>query len=121
VLPPVTLRPRRAEVTTTAAAGVTPSGLAVVTLRDDRSELCVRIAVAGLSQPTAAHLHDAPTEGPGEVVLALKAPPTGDGEVDACVSASARVLDRIRRSPDRFAITVHTETAPDGALRGQLH
>lgn len=96
------------------------SGWAVVTAMPKRSELCVQISVAGLAQPTAAHLQEAPVGGSGEVVLALQAPSSGDGSVDTCVTASDRLLERLRRQPGRFAISVNTAAAPDGALRGQL-
>jgi hypothetical protein len=96
------------------------SGQAAVTVLPDRGELCVELTVAGLSQPTAAHLHEATGVGGDEVILALKAPPSGDSTVDTCVSASTRVLERIERSPSRFSISVKTATFPDGALRGPL-
>jgi hypothetical protein len=112
VLAPVSLIDQR------SAGGGT--GSARVTLVPARNELCVAIEVAGIDQPTAAHLHEVPSRGDGEVVLALKAPGSGDAAVDTCVSASAGVLQRIGRTPDRFEIAVTTEAVPEGALRGQL-
>jgi hypothetical protein len=97
-----------------------PGGRAAVVLHPDRSELCVRLAVRGLGQPTAAHLRESTTGGAGAVVLALHAPPSGDATVDACVTASSRLLERIRRTPSRFAVSVNTEGAPDGAVWGRL-
>lgn len=109
-----------APVALTGPRGGTGTGTAVVALVPDRNELCVSLEVTGIDQPTAAHLHEVPSGGDGEVVLALKAPGSGDAAVDACVSAPAKVLERILRTPDRFEIAVTTEASPEGALRGQL-
>lgn len=96
------------------------SGSATVTLVPARNEVCVELEVAGLDQPTAAHIHESPAGESGEVVLALPAPSTGDDTVDACVTASATLLGRIDSSPDRFYLDVHSDAHPNGAVRGQL-
>ena len=96
------------------------AGEAVVALVGGRNELCIEIAVRGLDQPTSAHLHEAGAGEAGDVVLALPAPQDGDAAVDACVSAEPVVLERLRAAAERFYVTVHSTSFPDGALRGQL-
>ncbi|CAA9260159.1 MAG: hypothetical protein AVDCRST_MAG20-2658 [uncultured Acidimicrobiales bacterium] len=95
-------------------------GAAVVALVRERNEVCVEIDVRDLDQPTAAHLHEAEPGVAGDVVLALKAPTSGEASVDACVSAAPDVLHRIGDDPSRFYLDVHSSTFPEGALRGQL-
>lgn len=96
------------------------AGAAVVALVPQRNEMCVEIDVRDLDQPTAAHLHEAPSGTTGEVVLALAAPEHGEARVDACVSAGPHVLRRIGDEPSKFYVDVHSTRFPDGALRGQL-
>lgn len=95
-------------------------GSAALVLVAERNEVCMQITVRGLDQPTAAHLHEAGVGEAGDVVLALPAPPDGEGSVDACVSADAAVIDRLRRDPVEFYVNIHSASFPDGALRGQL-
>lgn len=96
------------------------NGTAAISLVEERKEVCLELAVSGLDQPTAVHLHESPVGGAGDVVLALPAPVAGDADVSACVSASGELLDQLRRHPTRFYVNVHSEAHPDGALRGQL-
>ena len=99
---------------------VAGSGWVEVEVREDRGEVCVEITVRSLDQPSAVHLHEGEVGETGEVVLALPAPPHGDGSVDACVSASAEVIERLQDDLDGFYVNVHTVAASDGAVRGQL-
>ena len=96
------------------------SGTAHVVVIAERDEVCVEISVRDLDRPSAAHLHQGLPGEAGDVVLALPAPTEGTGSVDACVTAAARVIERLVRDPAGYYVNVHSESAPDGALRGQL-
>jgi len=106
------------EVPGPAAEGAV--GAAVVALVRERNEVCVEIDVRDLDQPTAAHIHQAEPGTTGDVVLALKAPRTGEDSVDACVHAAPEVLRRLGDDPSQFYLDVHSTGFPEGALRGQL-
>ncbi len=88
---------------------------------DVDDEVCV-IYFAFTSSPlVAAHLHDgeAGTAGPPVVTFeTLEADRFLNGE---CVDTDDPALvDRIAADPDGFYVNLHTETHPDGAVRGQL-
>ncbi len=105
---------------TTGAGHPQASGSITIELVSARKEVCVDVEVTGLDAPTAVHLHESPAGGAGDVVLALPAPDAGDGSGSACVSAPAALLERLRATPTRFYVNVHSDAHPDGAIRGQL-
>ena len=84
-------------------------------------EFCYTMTVTNLSQPAvAAHIHLAPREVAGGVVLPLSVG-TGTGwTVSECVPADAALLDAIAASPRSYYVNVHTPTFPGGEVRGQL-
>ena len=87
----------------------------------DGNELCFGITVRDLDEPVAAHIHRGTRKVNGPIVVTLVAPSEGDpGASSGCVEVEQDLANRIRRSPRRFYVNVHTEAFPGGALRGQL-
>lgn len=93
-------------------------GQAAVVLEPARSQLCYRIEVSGVTGVDGTALHRGSAGQQGAVVLGLD-PPEG-GSVESCVTAARELLERVRRSPERYYLNIRSEEHPDGALRGQL-
>ena len=70
-------------------------------------------------EATAMHIHHAPKGSAGAVMVSLPVP-NEEGEVDECVSVDPQLLEKIKNNPQDYYINIHTETYPDGAIRGQL-
>jgi hypothetical protein len=105
-----------------AAAG-DPDGYGAATgigVAADR--LCFSILVNGLDQPIAAHVHEEVAGRNGPIVIPLAPPATGNpGHASGCVAVTdPALLQRIRETPSRFYVNVHTAVFPAGAVRGQL-
>ena len=84
-------------------------------------ELCYTLEVKGLTTPAvAAHVHLAPRNVPGPVVVPLVIENDTSFEVDTCVPADQAVLDAIAASPRAYYINVHTSMNMPGEVRGQL-
>jgi hypothetical protein len=93
----------------------------------DGSELCYTLTVRNLTQaPFAAHIHVAPRNVAGPVVVPLTTPPAATSTVNACVTASEggaltpAELAAITADPRAFYVNVHTTLWPGGEVRGQL-
>ncbi|MGH9183112.1 MAG: CHRD domain-containing protein [Acidimicrobiales bacterium] len=94
------------------------TGRAVVRLETSVSQVCYEIAVEGIGEATAAHIHEAPAGQSGGVVLPLQAPI--EGSALECSEADEVLLQRLASEPATFYVNVHNDEFPDGALRGQL-
>lgn len=87
----------------------------------DGTELCYTLEVSGLSAPaTAAHIHVAPRNVPGPVVVPLVVPAETSFEVSACTTASAMLLAAIEADPGDYYVNVHNANNMPGEIRGQL-
>ncbi|HEX6955560.1 MAG TPA: CHRD domain-containing protein [Agromyces sp.] len=87
----------------------------------DGSELCYTLEVTGLSAPAvAAHVHVAPRNVAGPVVVPLTVENATSFEVSDCTTASAELLAAIEADPGSYYVNVHTPTNPAGEVRGQL-
>jgi putative cell wall-binding protein len=84
------------------------------------AELCVVLAVfAPTSSPvTAAHIHQGAPSAAGPPVVTLD-PPT-DGASVACYAPGEALVNAMAADPGAYYINIHTESHPDGAVRGQL-
>ncbi|MEO6199733.1 MAG: CHRD domain-containing protein [Cryobacterium sp.] len=85
------------------------------------TEFCYTLSARGLSVPAvAAHVHVAPRNTAGPVVIPLMVGSGTDWTVQNCTTASATVLQAITASPGSYYVNVHTPTFPAGEIRGQL-
>lgn len=87
----------------------------------DGDELCYTLEVTGLSAPAAAaHIHVAPRNVPGPIVVPLTVENATSFEVSACTTADADLLAAIEANPGGYYVNVHTPTNQPGEIRGQL-
>lgn len=89
---------------------------------DDLNRFCYTLAVKGLSAPaTAAHVHVAPRNTPGPVVIPLGVPSATDFSVSGCtIVADEALLDAIAATPSDYYVNVHNANNGPGEIRGQL-
>jgi len=90
------------------------TGTADLTVNPGTGEVCWTIEVAGVEPITAAHIHVAPADTTGAVVVPLN-PYTG-----GCTVVDRELALAIITDPDAYYVNVHNVPFPGGALRGQL-
>jgi len=97
------------------------TGTALITLNQGQSQVCFDLHVSDITLPAiGAHIHVAPSDAAGPVVVALT-PPDASGASSGCVDDVDRELIKaIRRDPGAYYVNVHTTDFPGGAVRGQL-
>lgn len=89
------------------------------TIEGDR--FCYTMTVRNLSEPAiAAHIHLAPREVAGPVVLPLSIGTGTDWTVSECLPAAPTLLDAIAADPRSYYVNVHTPQFTGGEVRGQL-
>lgn len=87
----------------------------------DGNQLCYTLSVDGLSSPArAAHIHVAPRNTPGPVVVPLMVENDTSFEVSACTTAAPDLLAAIEANPGGYYVNVHNANNPAGEIRGQL-
>ena len=94
------------------------TGTARLTLNSGQEEICFTLEVSGIAPATAAHIHEAPVDEAGPVVVGLAAPTSGSSS--GCVAVDRDLVKDIRNNPDEYYVNVHNAEFPAGALRGQL-
>ena len=94
------------------------SGTARLTLNSGQEEICFTLEVSGIEPATVAHIHEAPVDEAGPVVVGLAAPMSGSSS--GCVAVDRDLVKDIRNNPDEYYVNVHNAEFPAGALRGQL-
>jgi hypothetical protein len=99
-------------------AGAT--GSAALTLNQGQGEICFDLEFEDLTTPPErAHIHRGAVGFNGPIVVAFYE--TGQPAVaEGCVSVDGALVKEIRQNPAGFYVNVHNETAPAGAVRGQL-
>jgi hypothetical protein len=98
------------------------SGRSVMVLSNDLSSLYWRLSVSDIVSATAAHIHIGPPGENGPIVFPLY---SGSGPFDEDHPISGTItLDDMEQVNNLLAgnyyVNVHTETYPDGEIRGQL-
>ncbi|MEA5456273.1 CHRD domain-containing protein [Sinomonas sp. JGH33] len=85
------------------------------------TEFCYTLQVRDLTEPAiGAHVHVAPRNVPGPIVIPLTPGSGTSWSVSACTTASADLLSAISADPDAYYVNVHTHMWPGGEIRGQL-
>ncbi len=94
------------------------TGQAIVYVFPD-NRVCTYIRVSRLTTPvTGAHIHVAPPDAAGPVVVPLN-PPT-NGFSATCTTVSAQLANQLRTNPSNYYVNVHTRMFLGGEVRGQL-
>jgi hypothetical protein len=108
-----------------AAGDTTMSGEFMMTVNPGDKEVCYvfvvnsTAAIPAEDTPTAAHIHIAPPEVAGDVVIPLVTPILGVN-AEQCSPATSRQIAQILAKPGDFYVNVHTAAFPAGAIRGQF-
>ncbi len=107
-----------AEICEGDTCGGEGSGTATIDINSDQNEVCYEIALEGVEDATAAHIHEGSEDESGDVVVDLEY--SGD-EGETCVDGlDEGDLETITEEPSGFYLNVHSEQYPDGAARAQL-
>jgi hypothetical protein len=87
----------------------------------DGTNFCYTLEARDLSAgAVAAHVHVAPRNTAGPIVIPLTVGSGTSFRVAACTTASAELLNAISANPGGYYVNVHTPTFPGGEIRGQL-
>jgi len=101
-------------------------------LQVDERTVCYGFMVKGTDTPTDVHVHRGVSGENGPIVLGFDNVPkdaTGAPSGDPGASSGCKVVEtaeemdtlrRIRKNPAGYYVNFHTETFPDGAVRGRL-
>jgi hypothetical protein len=105
-------------------------GFAEITFDRSDAEVCWQVLrlrlTAGEALPFMGHIHLAPRNEPGGIVVHLFG--TGDGgpaptsypTERVCRSIAPALLDQILANPDQYYMNLHNTTHTSGVVRGQL-
>jgi hypothetical protein len=94
------------------------SGTASFRINPGQSEVCYTLTVSNIEPATAAHIHRAPPDRAGPIVVHLTAPTSGTSS--GCAPVSRDLAKELIQDPGAFYVNVHNTPFPGGAVRGQL-
>lgn len=94
------------------------TGTAVFRVNPGQERVCYTLTVANIDPATAAHVHIAPADAPGPVVIPLAAPTNGSSS--GCADVDRSLALELIRNPGNYYVNVHNAAYPGGAVRGQL-
>ena len=95
-------------------------GFAQLSIDVGAGQLCWDLLVDLGEAAVAAHVHDGDAGTAGPVVVTLGTPDENGESVDCLDGVDPSLLQSIVDDPAGFYVNVHTDTYPDGAIRGQL-
>ncbi len=96
------------------------AGTASVNIDVSKRELCYEVSAQRIGRPTGMHIHEGESGKAGDIVVPLTTPSASDSTTKGCSNIDAALMGRITATPQRFYVNVHTDTHPQGAVRGQL-
>ena len=96
------------------------TGTATVNLDVTKREVCYEVEVQGIDPPVGMHIHEGESGKSGEVVVSLTTPTASDTITTGCTPVDAELMGRMTANPGNFYVNIHTESYPQGAVRGQL-
>jgi hypothetical protein len=103
----------------TTGADTGASGFFSYTISGD--QFCYTLTARDLSAPSvAAHVHVAPRNVAGPVVIPLVVGEGTTWTVEACTTADPALLAAVSANPRDYYVNVHTPAFPGGEIRGQL-
>jgi hypothetical protein len=107
--------------------GARSGGSGFISYTTTADQLCYTLSVRNLTAaPVAAHIHLAPRNVAGPVVVPLLTPPAATSSVSECITAAEggaltpAELAAIAADPGAYYANVHTPMWPAGEVRGQL-
>jgi hypothetical protein len=95
----------------------------VLRVNPKKNKVCFRLTFENIEPPMAGHIHKGVAGVKGPIKVTLFEDPVGlpGPTAEGCVrKLKARLLRRIKRSPQKFYVNLHNAEFPDGAIRGQL-
>jgi hypothetical protein len=102
-----------------------PDGWGRAHVRLRQGQVCFTLSWQNIAAPVAAHIHKAPADQPGPVVVTLLSAPGGLGapvsSVGGCAAVDSALVADIRQNPRAYYVNIHNADFPGGAIRGQLH
>ncbi len=96
------------------------SGVASLRLNPGAGQVCYTITYANVNGVTAGHIHEAPANAAGPVVVGLFAGSDTDGTIEGCVRADRSLILDIIQNPEDYYVNLHNADFPAGSIRGQL-
>ena len=94
-------------------------GFGLAGFRFEGTTVTYNIMIQHLNPTTASHIHRGAAGVAGPVVITL-ASDYPNNFASGTATASAALIDEIRRNPSGFYVNVHTGDFPNGAIRSQL-
>jgi hypothetical protein len=96
------------------------TGTATLNVDVNATRICYEVSVQKIDRPVGMHIHQGEVGESGPIVVPLTTPSGTDMTTTGCANAEASLVSRITATPGDFYVNVHTDTYPQGAVRGQL-
>jgi hypothetical protein len=84
------------------------------------TEFCWTLSWQGIDDPLAGHVHVAPRQVAGPIVIDLDTDGVGGPDTSGCREISSTLAEAIAADPGAYYVNVHNAAFPAGAIRGQL-
>jgi hypothetical protein len=86
----------------------------------DDTEFCWTLSWQGIADPLAGHVHLAPRQVAGPIVIDLDTDGVGGPDASGCREISAGLTAAITSDPGAYYVNLHNAGFQAGAIRGQL-